>query len=72
MNVKLQRRGNLFYMVEKNEEIPITRDVYFQAVTEKIKMFKDTGKQRYLTYYELLEVLEGILGNDRILKRENR
>ena len=72
MSLKLQRKGKLFYLRDKGEEIPVTQDVYFMAVRDKIRMVKESGNHRHFNYSELIEVLEGILENDRILQRKCR
>ena len=72
MTLKLRRREGLFFIVDKSEEIPVTQDVYDLAVRDKIRLVKETGNHRNFTYSEIMEVLEGIMINDRVLQRKRR
>ncbi|MCF7911604.1 MAG: hypothetical protein K9M99_03675 [Candidatus Cloacimonetes bacterium] len=66
MALKIRRKEGLFFLVEKDEEIPVTRDVFFMAVRDKIKMVNETGDHRNFPYSEILSVLEYLLLDENL------
>jgi len=64
MKVDLRRKDELFYLVDGDQDIPLTRDAYYMAIQDNIKAVEISGEHRLLPYEELLEILKGICSDE--------